>query len=208
MSKKTIPMEDHEKHSSPSESELQDEQSALTEVQDDELRQSIVSELSLSDDYDSDLVEKLMVREKENRKKLSSAIGQKIKYRDLANTQSKAQSAIAPDTIKQIEAQIQERFNDEYLADLDYSDELKGEIRKLAQYEGVTARAATQNSYIAHLISEEQKKRTQNEAAIGGSSARPGENASGQIPAEFTDPSKMINPEVRARFEEWKKNNR
>lgn len=200
-------MEENEKQNSPSESELQDEQSALAEVQDDELRKSLVSELNLSDDYDSDLIEKLFEREKENRKKLSAAIGQKIKYRDLANERKGTQGGSSPDTLKQIEAQIQERFNEEYLEDLDYSDELKGEIRKLAKYEGITARAATKNNYIAHLISEEQKKRTQDEAAAGGSSARQGENSGSKIPAEFTDPRKMIDPEVRARFEEWRKNN-
>lgn len=68
-----------------SQEELQSEQVELKEVKEDEVRASIIQEYGFDESVDSERIEKLTAKEVEHRKKMSQAIGQKIKWRDLAN---------------------------------------------------------------------------------------------------------------------------
>ena len=68
-----------------SQEELQSEQVELKEVKEDEVRASIIQEYGFDESVDSERIEKLTAKEIEHRKKMSQVIGQKIKWREMAN---------------------------------------------------------------------------------------------------------------------------
>ncbi len=66
----------------PTPEELASEQQALSDVKEEEVRSSIIEEFGFDETKDGDKIDKLTKKEIDNRRKLSSAIGQKIKYRN------------------------------------------------------------------------------------------------------------------------------
>lgn len=68
-----------------SQEELQSEQVELKEVKEDEVRASIIQEYGFDESVDSERIDKLTAKEVEHRKKMSQVIGQKIKWREMAN---------------------------------------------------------------------------------------------------------------------------
>jgi len=201
---------DPENNNTPTPEEIQMDQEALAEAKEDEIRSSFASELGLSEDNEDHkgYLDKLVAREKESRKKLSGAISQKIKWRDKANapkpqTQQEAGKPDA-DEGKQTEAQIAARFDEEFLEDSDYSDDLKSEIRKIAKLNGVSARKATKDSYIVHLIEKEAAEAKAQEAANNGAgSGRGGKDGGDSMPSKFTDPKFMITADGQKEYNEW-----
>lgn len=73
----------NEKEIVPTAEELALEKEATTEAKDDEIRAKIVSDFSFDEEKDKERIDKLFNKEKDSRKKLSDAIGQKIKYRGM-----------------------------------------------------------------------------------------------------------------------------
>jgi hypothetical protein len=65
----------------PTPEELAAEQAGLKAVQEDEIRAEIIADLGFDEEADAELIDKLVAREVGHRKKLSSAIGQKVKIR-------------------------------------------------------------------------------------------------------------------------------
>ena len=61
--------------------ELAAEQAATQVPKEDEIRESIINDYGFDADADTERIDKLVAKEVENRKKLSAAIGQKIKHR-------------------------------------------------------------------------------------------------------------------------------
>ena len=194
----------------PTPEEVQADQEGLAEVKDEEVRSSIVSSLGLEDnEANKGLIDKLVERDKGGRKKLSEAIGQKIKWRDTANGKSQTvkKEGEGTTTAKTTEEQITERFDDEFLDETDYSDGLKAEIKKIAKLNGTSARKATKDPYIAHLIDKETADKRNAEAANNGSGAGKengggGSNA-GDMPAKFTDPAFMITEAGQKEYADW-----
>lgn len=199
----------------PTPEELQVEQESLAEVQDSDLRTTVIDSLGLEDNEDNaGIIEKALEREKDYRKKLSGAIGAKIKYREQLNqfkqtpsAEDKSKTELDAETIrKQQEAIVAERFNEEYLEDSDFTDEIKQEIREYAKYKGISAKAASKVPHIATMIEQaEQEKRTQ-EAANNGSGEQKGVNGGGQgVPDRFTA-AYMATEEGRKDYDEWSAN--
>jgi len=212
----SIPME--QQNNTPSPEELQVEQESLAEVQDADLRSSVLDSLGLeADDNNEDLVNKLVEREKSSRQKLSSAIGAKIKYRtELEKFNQKpeqkkpeqSKTEFDADSIrKQTEQTVKAQFDEEYLEESEYSDELKAELRKVAKLNETTVRAATKDSYIQYLIEKETEgKRISEAAKNGGGSAKSSKGNSGEMPDQFTDAAYMATPEGQKAYDEWAKN--
>ena len=205
-------------NNTPSPEELQVEQESLAEVQDADLRSSVLDSLGLeANDNNEDLVNKLVEREKSSRQKLSSAIGAKIKYRtELEKFNQKTEqkkpeqskTEFDADSIrKQTEQTVKAQFDEEYLEESEYSDELKAELRKVAKLNETTVRAATKDSYIQHLIEKETDgKRISEAAKNGGGSAKSSKGNSGEMPDQFTDAAYMATPEGQKAYDEWAKN--
>lgn len=200
-----------ETETTPSAEELQSEQESLAEVKDDDLRSSIISSLGLEDnEANKGTIDKIVEMRKESHGKLSKAISQKIKFRDQLkgfNPKPPANDKTSvTDVSKQTEAQISERFNEEFLEDSEYSDTLKAEIRKISKLNGVTARTATKDSYIKHLIDKETAdKRAAEAASNGNGTGKNGQDGGDSMPAKFNDPKFMITEQGQKEYADWEK---
>lgn len=200
-----------ETETTPSAEELQSEQESLAEVKDDDLRSSVVSSLGLEDnETNKGTIDKVVEMRKEMHGKLSKAISQKIKFRDqlkgFTPKPPEANKTNATDVSKQTEATITERFNEEFLEDSEFSDNLKAEIRKISKLNGVTARTATKDSYIKHLIEKETAEKRALEAASNGNGAgKNGQDGGDSMPAKFNDPKFMITEQGQKEYAEWEK---
>jgi len=160
--------------------EKQQEEEALKEVEDEEIRSQVVERYALDEDTQSETIDKLVEDKKEERKKLGTAIGQKIKWRDTAKAQKeqKPKDELSPDTqpkepSKQpIEEDIirkiaREEAEERDLESLDTSDEIKSQIKSYAKINKVSYRQAEKSDYISFLKQKEAEKIKAEEASAG-----------------------------------------
>lgn len=163
---------DPEKNTDLTPEEHTAEQEILTEAKEDEIREKIIADLGLSDDND-ELVEKLVAREVDHRKRLSTAVRQKIDWRTKAASTPKQPAKpgqFDPEAIrKEAEAATMATLERRDLEEMDYSDTVKEEITKFAKLNNVSVRTAAKDSYIQFVIEKEQKQQRINEAADNGS---------------------------------------
>lgn len=197
----------------PTPEELQEEQESLAEAKEDTIRASLAEALGLADDdTNKDVLDRAVKREMESRKKFSTVIGQKIKYREAAKGTAKAPESKALDAEairKQTAEDVQNRFNEEYLEDSEFSDEIKAEIREWTKFKGVSAKAATKAPHIATMIAEHKKELKNQEAAENGSGARQsGKDGAEGMPDKFMDPRYMSTPEGQKAYDEWEKSHK
>lgn len=169
---------DPEKNHNISPDEHNAEQEALVEAKSDEVRQSIIQDLGLSENDNPDLVDKLVNREIEYRKKLSTAVRQKIDWRTKAQgaatePKSKATSKSTefdPEAIRQeTAATVRQELEQRDLDEMPHPDNIKEEIKLLAKAKGVSVRVAEKDSYIQFKLEEHRKEERANEAASNGS---------------------------------------
>lgn len=167
-----------------------------TEVNEDEVRERLAEDLGLDPDEQSDLLEKLVEREKSHRQKLSGALKQKISWREKAQAstkpqnnseESKAQKQEVPDIDELVERKLTERLEKRELEALNLSDELKTEIQDLVKLKGISVGEAAKHPYIKLRMEEVER-----EARIEAST--PKRSRKGSY-ASSIDPSKPLNPE-------------
>lgn len=140
----------------------------------EEVRESIIDEYGFNEDDDSDTIDKLIAKEMDNSKKLSDAIGQKIKHRDrvkelegLENKPPvKEEVKIDEDFDKKLDDGINKRLEKKAIDELDYSDDLKAEIENLAKLKNQTVKQVLRDPYIAYKIEEYEKENKTDEASI------------------------------------------
>ena len=165
-------MENDEFKVSPEEAAA--EQEALTDAKEDDLRTTLAEELGLSVDEDGDKLDKLVAREMKNRKLLSTAIRQKI---DLRTKLTGAKPAVKPGSKvpldeaavrAEAESAVEARLEQRDLDDMEYSDAVKSEIKKVAKLQGISVRKAANDPYIQHVVEAEKKQQAINEAADNG----------------------------------------
>ena len=197
----------------PSAEELEQERTALIEAKQEEVRVSVISEFGFDEDLDTDKIDKAVEKELDSRKKLSEAIGQKIKHRKEAEelrakvaTPPTPEVKTDPDEVgKMVDSKIKETLDQTKLDELDYPDELKSEIKRIAQFVG-GVKQAIKDPYIASKIEAYEKEEKIDEATIGRTH-KSGSSAEFDInkPPEF-DPS---TPETIAASDkamaEWEK---
>lgn len=81
------------------------EQAALQQVKEEDVRAKVIEEFGFDETNDADKISKLVAKELEHNKKLSSAIGQKIKYREAAKkpaADAKTQTPPATEAKKEV----------------------------------------------------------------------------------------------------------
>jgi hypothetical protein len=159
--------------------EAQAEQEALAEAKVDEVRAKVVTDLGLTDDdTNKPVIDKLVERELSHKKKLSEAIGQKIKWRDTAKTakpiqqtqQQQQNTPLDAETIrKQTEATVTASLEQRDLDEMDYSDEIKAEIKRVARVNNTSVRAAEKDPYIQYRITQANATNRNTEAGISPS---------------------------------------
>lgn len=159
-----------EKDLTPTPEEAKLEQEALSEVQEDELREKLAGELGI--ETDNPLLDTLVQREVEQRKLLSTAIGQKIKYRTLAKDgkppkkdEPKPEDS-KPLTAAEIEEKVRTQFEERDLGEMEVSDDIKAQIKSLARVKNISVRQAAKDPYIVHLVETEKATQKSDDATI------------------------------------------
>lgn len=196
----------------PTDEEIQAEAEAQAEINEGEVREKVVADLGIEDNDDNkDLIDKLVARETDHRTKLSKAVGQKIKYRELAGGKKpdtppdKTDTKEVTDPVEAARLATEEAFLKRDLDEMTHSDEIKEQIKKIAKLQDISVRKAEQDPYIQHLIGEEARQKKVDDAA---------KNGKGNSKVGVTvDTSKPLDPkdfdlsteEGRAEWEEAKK---
>jgi len=176
--------------------ELEADKEFQKEVAEDEIRSKIAGELGIDPEEQSELLDKLVEREKSYREKLSGAIKQKINWREKALKASEkpkgnpkegnTQTQETPDIESLIEKKLAERLEARELEELALPDELKAEVKDLAKLKGISVREAAQLPYIQARKEEiEREERIKN--------ATPKRSNKGSYAMNY-DPSKPLNP--------------
>lgn len=189
-------MDENEKDLEVTPEEAEAEKEATKEVNEDEIREKLADELGIDPDDDSELLDKLVTREKANRERLSGAIKQKINWRDKAKKYTSGKPEENPkggNTPKQETPEdpyeiarkvLREEMDNQALESLNLPDELKNEIKDLAKVKGISIREASQLPYI-----QSRKEEIEREARITSASPKRSKKGSG---APSYDPSKPL----------------
>lgn len=182
------------------------EQAALAEKKEEEVRAAIITEFGFDEVDDAERIDKLVTKEIESHKKLSSAIGQKIKHRTEAEalrndprlkvTPPPPEAKSATEDIGKVVAQELERRD---LDSLEYSDDLKKEIARIAQVQNISIKQAARDPYIVYKIDEWTKEQKTNEAAISRTNRSSGKKSYTEVPPTVD----MSTPEGRKEYDEW-----
>jgi hypothetical protein len=150
------------------------EQEALAEAKTDEVRAAVISEFGFNEIDDAERIEKLVERELKNRKVVSQAIGQKIKYRTEATelrarvippTPAKSQ-VDAEEFDKKLDAKLTATLEKRDLDALDYPDDLKAEIKKVSSTQRVSVKQAIADPYIQFKVDAYEKAAKADEASV------------------------------------------
>lgn len=169
------------------------EKEALVEAKEDDLRSELATEFGFDPDADAEKLDKLVARELKHRKEKSTAIKQKISWRDKAtkkseNSQGNSQpnsNNELPDFDAAVSQKVREEFEARDLASLDVPDELRPEIQRIAKMNSISIREAAQDPYIVYKREEFEK-----EARITRSQIKRG-NTSSYV---SSDPNIPVNP--------------
>lgn len=208
--KKSIPMENENKDGAVSPEELKAEQDTIAAAgqKAEEIKTKLVEDFGLDPVQDADKLDKLVEREMKHRKDLSDAIGQKIKHRTEkeelrkkvpveAKPPTDAPKPVTADDIsKGVAAELEKRDLDA----LDYPEDLKAEIRKVASTKGISIKKALTDSYVAYKIGEHQKTVDADQGATGRTTKT---GASGKFDINKPPEADMSTEAGRKKWDEW-----
>lgn len=157
-------------NSQPTPEELKEEESALKESKVEEIRSSVIEKYGLDEVDDSELIDKLSKDFLAQQKSFGKVVSQKRSWRDKVigvkpPVEQKGEPKGDVETIRQ---EIEEKFLKRDLDDIDASDELKGEIKKLAKMKDLTIRQAFKDPYIVFLKGQEDQQKKLDKSVISG----------------------------------------
>jgi len=183
----------------------------IEEKTDDEVRNSIIEKFGLDEDDNSELIDKLVSHEVESNKKLSTAVRQKIGWREKFNsakpdvkleTKTEAKQDKVEISDELIQRKVDETMEKRELESLDVSDTLKTEIKNYAKLNGVSVSKAMNSSYIQFLKNEETRKSTAEDASISTTyKSKTTKNFDNMSPKDFD----LSTEDGRKDFAEYKK---
>ncbi len=184
-----------------------EESSAQEAPKEEEVRENIISEYGFDDIDDADKIDKLVEKEMEYSKKLSSAIGQKIKHRkeaedlrkELGDKPSEESETNVDDLDKKLDEKLTERLEKKAIDELEYPDELKDEIEKIAKMKNISVKKAIRDPYITFKIEEYEKEQEVEEAGISRNN-----KSSGKKDYSFDEPP-IVDMNTEEGRKEWDK---
>jgi hypothetical protein len=187
------------------------EQEALSDVKEDAIRAEVIEYLGIADvDENAEYIDKGVAREKEHRQKLATAIQQKKRWREKAQTLkppaeerpivSNQSKHDVEDVSKLVDERLNAHLDDEKLRETELSDEGKKELKAYAKAQGITARQALSSDYFTFLKGKEESKNREEDASVSRSSKTPAKT--------HFDPDKpptitATDPESVKKYEEW-----
>lgn len=159
-----------EENKNVSAEELAAEQAALQESKEDEIRSKVIAEFGFDEVDDIERIDKLVAKEVEHSKKMSQAIGQKIKWRtEATKPKAPAPAEVKKDNVPQnfdLDKALDARLEKRDLEAMSYPPEIKKEIERVAQITGVTVKQAVSDPYIVAKIADYDRGRETEEASI------------------------------------------
>jgi hypothetical protein len=105
--------------------------------------------------------------------------------------------------VKRAEAAAEAKLEQRDLDEMEYPDDIKADIKKLAQLQGVSVRRAAKDPYIQHRIEQAKATERVSEATVTRTSNAASVRTEGQAP-KFD----MSTDEGRKAFKEWKQSRR
>jgi hypothetical protein len=150
--------------------ELAAEESALKESKVEEIRTSVIEKYGLDEVDDSELIDKLSNDFVAQQKAFGKVVSQKRSWRDKATgakplVEQKGESKSDAEAIRQ---EVEEKFLKRDLDDIEVSEELKEEIKKLAKMKDLTIRQAFKDPYIVFLKGQEDQQKKLDKSVISG----------------------------------------
>lgn len=186
--------------------EAKAEQEAMKEAKEEEVRANIITEFGFDEVDDAEKIDKLVAKEMKHHKDLSHAIGQKIEQRTAKEVleKEKTEAAKKPPidiTDKKLDEKLNERFEKRDLEAMDYSDELKVEIQKVARAQGISVKQAVKDPYIVFKIDEYNKAKETEEASVSRTN-----KTGSKVKFSLTEPPEcdVKTPEGAKKYDEWK----
>lgn len=157
-------------NSQPTPEELAAEESALKESKVEEIRASVIEKYGLDEVDDSELIEKLSNDFVAQQKAFGKVVSQKRSWREKATgakqpVEQKGESKSDAEAIRQ---EVEEKFMKRDLEEIDASDELKEEAKKLAKLKDLTIRQAFKDPYIVFLKGQEDQQKKLEKSVISG----------------------------------------
>jgi hypothetical protein len=203
-----------EEISTPTPEELKEEEEALKEAKEDDIRSEVVTEFGFDEDVDSAHIDRVVKERLEHKKALSTAIRQKIERRKEAealhkkfNSSKEDPQPKADDKGFVTKEELEERDLQRDLDALNLSDELRQEAESFAKFKKVSAKEAFNSPYIQSIKKAEDDKKEEEEAGISGT----GRTRSVKIDLKKKDPEDLTKgidlstEEGRKEYEERKK---
>ncbi len=120
----------------------------------------------------------------------------------VAPAKSAADTKTAEDELEaKLEKKLNETLEQRDLDSLEFPDELKAEIKKVAQIQGVSIKKAMSDPYIAAKIDQVKKDQAAEEASVHKTGGK-----GGKAKFDINNPPdvNMATPEGRQKYQEWK----
>jgi hypothetical protein len=186
--------------------ELNETPKSLTE---DEIRDQVIEKFGLSEDENSELIDKLVKDKVIETKKFSTAISQKINWRTKAQEleskgkpESKTEVPVSTVVVKEPvfdENKVLELLDKRELDSLDLSDSLKKEASNYAKLNNVSIKKALSSDYISFLKEKEEKNERISNASLGNSRKPVTKDYGSMKPSDFN----LKTPEGKAEFAKY-----
>jgi len=186
------------------------EEEALKSPIEDELRAEVIERYGLDEVENSELIASLVSDKLADKKKLSTAIRQKIKYRGIAQAPKEQKPEVKPQLTPQssntdadeILRKVDERLAQKELDSLELEDSLKEEVKNYALLNKVSYKNALKSPYIQFRVKELEDKARIEEATIGSThKTMVKKDFSEMSPGDFD----MATPEGREEFAKYRK---
>lgn len=166
----------------PTAEEIAAEQEALKLPTEDELKAKIIEDFGFDEEADADKISKLVAKDLDGRKKLSSAIGAKIKHRkaaqDLLKNPPKAKvDADGGNKGKQADLSTEDIYG---LMEAKVPKEDIGEVRDYANLKGLTIAEALNAPMVKSILADKAEQRRTAAATQG----KGGQRGAGKVSGE------------------------
>lgn len=152
-----------------SQEELAAEQAQLQDVKEEEVRASIISEYGFDETADSERIDKLTAKELEHRKKMSQAIGQKIKWRTEATKAKDTPPQPKQEGEKKFELSLKDTIT---LSKSNVHEDDIDEVIEYAKFKNIPIQEALKSTVVRATLAEKEEFRKSAQATTTGTARR------------------------------------
>ena len=154
----------------PTAEELQEEEIALKDSKEEEIRNSVIEKYGLTEEDNKELIDKLTNDISLQRKSFGKVVSQKRSWREkvLKGTPDKDKKDLQPLSKEEIEKSVEEKFFNRDLEELDYSDDVKDAVKKICKMSNISVKQAQKDPYIQYLITQEDGDKNMDKSALSG----------------------------------------